>query len=168
MEVSTFPRYSSLVLSAAADRPLTPALLRQFLAGMYQKTGRKPPEMSVYASPWQCKEFEEMYEGELRLSSGDRVVGLDSVTFQSSLGRVRLKADTDCPKSKLFAVDRAQLTRYTQKPLGWRLQGGALFMRSDASNEYTATMDEICELAIHDRRSSGKIENLSSDANIAY
>jgi len=122
----------------------------------------------VYGSPWQVKEFEEMYEGELRLSSSDKVVGLDTTTFQSALGRVRLKADTDCPKDKLFAADRSELTRYEHKPLGWRLQGSSLFLRSDVANEYTATMDEICELAIGDRRTSGKITDLSHDANIAY
>ena len=109
-----------------------------------------------------------MYEGELRLSSKDKVVGLDTVTFQSALGRVRLKADTDAPKDKLFAADRPQIVRATQKPLGWRLQGGALFLRSDVSNEYTATMDEVCEMFIRERRTSGKITNLSEDANIAY
>jgi hypothetical protein len=56
----------------------------------------------------------------------------------------------------------------TQKPLGWRLQGGQIFLRSDTANVWTATMDEVSELYIKDRHTSGKIEDLTSDAVIGF
>jgi hypothetical protein len=168
VNVANYPRYSSLVMSSAADRPISPQLLRQFLAGLYMKAGKKPGMLKVYASPWQGKEFEEMYEGELRFTPGDKQSGRESLSFQSALGGVNYELDTDCPKDKLFAADLSQLVKMTQKPLGWRLQGGQIFLRSDQSNVWTATMDEVAELYIKERRTSGKIEDLTHDATIAY
>jgi len=169
VDVGDVPRYSSLVLdNGGSDQQLDPQLLRQFLSGLYQKTGKKPGALTLYASPWQIQEFEEMYEGELRFSPSDKTTGQEVTGFQSALGRIRYKAETDCPRDKLFAADLTQIYKATQKPLGWRLQGGQMFLRSDSANVWTATMDEVCQLYIKDRRTSGKLTNLDEQANIAY
>jgi hypothetical protein len=152
VNVATYPRYASLVLSnSGVPRPISSQLLRQFLAGLWMKSGKKSGSLKLYASPWQAKEFEEMYEGELRYSPNDKSNGREVTSFQSSLGRISYEIDTDMLNDKLFAADLSQIHRAEQKALGWRLQGGEIFLRSDQANVYTATMDEICEL--HQRAS---------------
>jgi hypothetical protein len=171
VNVSTYPRYSSLVLdNSGANRALTPSLFRKMLAGIHQKSGSELPNsgLTVLCNAWQAINVEELYEGELRLAPSDKTGGLSVAAFQSSLGRINIQVDLDCLHNKMFFVDLSKIHRAVQQELQWRKQGDSIFLRSDVSGIHTATAIEISELFIKERFTSGKIEDLSQDPASAY
>lgn len=165
VNVSTYPRYASLVMSnSGTARELTPALFRQMLAGIKQKSGSEAPSrgLTVLASNWDAINVEELYEGELRLSPSDSVGGFAVSSFQSALGRIDIVTDTDMLLGSMFFADFSQIYRGVQKPLAWRRDGrGSIFKRNDEAGVYTATALEIAELFIKERHSSGRLDDLS-------
>jgi hypothetical protein len=171
--VSTYPRYSSLVLdNGGSAQDLSPSLFRQMLAGLMQKSGNAKPSqgLKVLTSAWDAINFEEMYEGELRLSPSDTTSGMAVSSFQTSMGKIEVIVDADCLYGKMFFIDPSKIERCVQKELHWRKddKGGGIFKRSDLAGIYTATAMEICDLRIHDRNTSGKIENLNFSPSTMY
>lgn len=163
INVTNFPRYTSLVLSNSSTlRDLTPTLFRQLLAGLSQKSGNEKPAkgLSVLTNSWTAINVEELYEGDLRLTPDSTVAGISVASFQSALGKINIIVDTDALYNTLFAVDFNEIYRATQMPLSWRRQGGQIFKRSDASGVWTATAMEIAELYIKARHTSGRIDDL--------
>ena len=169
VNVATYPRYSSMVLdNSGTKRDLTPRLFRQMLAGIYQKTGRLASGLKVLTNSWQAIEVEELYEGELRLAPNTKVAGIEIASFQSSLGRVDIITDSDAMYHKIFFCDFSQISPSVQRELGWRRQGGSIFLRNDNSAVWTATALEIAELYVEERHSSGKINDLNEDAATSF
>lgn len=163
---TTYPRYTSPVLTASANRALTPQLFKQMLAMIKQESGDDAPNgMTVISNTWQAAAIEEMYEGELRMRPDDKVGGLAATSFQTALGSVKLVVDPDAPYGKFFFVDPNELLFASQAELDWRRDGpgGAIFKRNDASAVYTATALEACELAILTRNKCGKIEAITEN-----
>lgn len=171
VSTTTYPRYTSMVLSnSGTNRDMTPTLFRQLLAGIRQKSGNDKPSSGLMcvSDSWLQMEFSELYEGEIRITPDTKSVGSGAVSFVSPLGAVTLESDTDCIRHKLFAVAKGELTHYVQRPLGWRMQNGQIFLRSDRAGYHTATMLCISQVAIEKRHTSGKIEDLTDNALIAY
>lgn len=169
--VGTYPHYASFVISnSGTARELTPQLFRQMLAGIKQKSGDERPSsgLTVLASHWGGIEVEELYEGELRLTPQTKVAGLAIASFQSTLGRVDVMTDSDCPYDKMYFADFSKIYRGVQKPLGWRRQGGSIFKRSDVAGVWTATAMEISELYIKERHTSGRIDDILVDVKTMH
>lgn len=169
--MASYPRWTSMVLSnAGTARDLDPSLFRQLLAGIYQKTGSDLPVngLSCLATSWQLANLDELYEASLRISPDSSVGGVSTPSFQSSLGKVNIEVDCDAPYGTIFAVDYSQIFRGVQKKLGWRMEGGQIFKRSDVAGVWTATAIEVAELYIKGRNSSGKIVDLNETKAIAY
>ena len=123
--------------------------------------------LTVLTNSWQAINVEELYEGDLRLTPETSVGGLVVAAFQSALGRVDILVDSDALHNKMFFVDTSKIHRAVQRPLGWRKQGGQIFLRSDAALVQTATALEIYDFYIKERHTSGKIEDLSQDPSTA-
>jgi hypothetical protein len=171
INTANYPHYVSLVLSnSGTARELTPALFRQMLAGIKQKSGDERPAqgLTVLTSAWDAINVEELYEGELRLTPASKTAGLAVAAFQSALGRVDIMSDSDAPYGKMFFVDFSKIYRAVQKQLGWRRQGGSIFKRSDVAGVWTATAIEICELFIKERHTSGRLDDLTNDIKTMY
>jgi hypothetical protein len=171
INVTNFPRWTSMVLdNGSVKRDLDPALFRQVLAGIFHKTGDELPVngLDCLGTGWQLANLDELYESALRLSPDSKVGGVSTPSFQSSLGKVTMSADSDAPYGKIFLTDYSQIFRGVQKKLGWRVQNGQIFLRSDQSPVWTATAIEISELYIKGRNSSGKIEDLNETVKTAY
>lgn len=174
VNTATYPRFTSLVLdNSGSAQDLTPTLFRQMLAGLMQKSGNSKPAqgLKVLTNSWTAINFEEMYEGELRLTPDSKTAGLAVTSFQTALGKVEIMVDQDCSYQKMFFLDPTQITRATQKELAWRKDsqsGGGIFKRSDTSGVYTATAIEICDIYIKDRHTCGKIENLNESPVTMY
>ena len=171
ISTTNFPRWTSLVLdNSAVNRDLDPALFRQVMAGIYHKTGDDLPTngLDCLGTAWQLANLDELYESSLRLSPESKTSGVSTASFQSSLGRVTMTPDSDAPYNKIFLTDYSQIFRGVQKKLGWRVQNGQIFLRSDTSPVWTATALEIAELYIKGRNSSGKIEDLNETVKTAY
>jgi hypothetical protein len=159
----TYPSYTSSVLSASANRPLTPTLFRQMLASIKQKSGKDRPAkgLTVLTNNWQAIEVEELYEGELRLTPESKTGGAAVAAFNSAFGRIEVRTASLAPLNKMFFCDFSQIKRAVQKPLSWRRQGGKIFMRNDAAAVWTATALEVCDLFINERHTCGKISELA-------
>lgn len=169
INTATYPRYTSLVMgNSGTNRPLTPTLFRQMLAGLYMKTGRKPRGLKVIATSWGLIEVEELYEGDLRLSPSDTTHGLEHAAFQSALGRISIVPDTDALYNKIFFVDTDEIVRATQRKLGWRRHAGQLLMPSQTAAVWTGTIIEISEYFIEQRHSSGKLEDIEETRVTAF
>lgn len=179
VSTSTYPRFTSLVLdNSGSAQDLTPTLFRQMLAGLMQKSGNSKPAqgLKVLTSAWTALNFEEMYEGELRLTPDSKTVGLAASSFQTALGKVDVMVDADALYKRMFFMDPTKITRGVQSELHWRKDGGisggasgnSIFKRSDTSGVYTATCEEICDLYITDRHTCGKIENLNESPVTMY
>jgi hypothetical protein len=169
--MSSYPRWTSLVLdNSGTARDLDPTLFRQLLAGILAKTGNEAPVNSLTAigTQYQLNAMDELYESALRLAPSDKTSGTETPSFQSSVGRIDLQYDSDAPYGKIFLVDFSQIFRGVQKKLGWRVQNGQIFLRSDTAPVWTATALEICELYIKGRNSSGVIEDLTETRKTAY
>lgn len=168
---STYPKYTSLVMdNGGTSRDLTPTLFRQMLAGLYQKSGNDRPAngLTVLCNSWQAINVEELYEGELRLTSDSKVGGIAVAAFQSSLGRIEILTDSDALHNRMFFVDFGKIYRAVQRPLSWRKQNGQIFLRSDVSGVWTGTCLEIYDYYIKERHTSCKIEDLSQSPVVAY
>jgi hypothetical protein len=172
VSTSTYPRYTSPVLSnSGTNRALTPSLFRQMLAMIKQESGDDPPNgMTVLTNIWQSVSVEEMYEGELRLRPDDTTFGVAASSFQSTLGKINIVTDPDCPYNKMFFLDPSEITFAVQAELDWRRDGSGspIFKRSDQSLNYTATALETNELIISQRNKCGKIEDLVETKSSAY
>jgi hypothetical protein len=171
VNVATYPRYSSVVMNGGgATQNQTPQLFRQMLAALAQEQGEDSVgNLLVYTSVWDSKNFEEMYEGELRIAPDTKVGGIAIPTFQSSFGKFSVLTAPMCQYGEMFFIDRTQISHPTQKELDWRPGGTAgIFNRSDSFAGYTATAIEISDLFIEDRRTSGKLQNLAVTVGTAY
>lgn len=169
--VSSYPRWTSMVLdNGGTKRDLDPALFRQVMAGVYHKTGDDLPTsgLDCLGTAWQLANLDELYESSLRLAPDSKTSGVSTASFQSSLGKITMSPDSDAPYNKIFLTDYSQIYRGVQKKLGWRVQNGQIFLRSDTSPVWTATALEIAELYIKGRNSSGKIEDLNETVKTAY
>lgn len=171
VDVTTYNRYTSPVFTNSTDRPLTPNLLRTSLAAVQQESGQDPgSELTAVGNYWEGINFEEMYEGELRISESTKVAGVEIASFQSTMGKVNIVTDPDAPYGKLFLVDFSQITRAVQHELDWRRNGnspGSIFQRSDNSLQHTATCLETYEYFIEQRNKCAKIENIKETKTTA-
>lgn len=172
VNVSTYPRYSSLVLDGGgAAQDLTPTLFRQLLSGIQMKTGSDTPAegFNVWTEPYVMSQLEELYEGEYRTAPSDTVAGQAITSFQTALGKLNLRPETDCPYGKIFFVDQSDVYRTVLKDLYWRRNDkGAIFTVDQNSITYRASCLELCDLRIHSRISSGKITNLNETKVTPY
>lgn len=171
ISTTNFPRWTSMVLdNSGTKRDLDPVLFRQVMAGIFHKTGDDLPVngLDCLGTAWQLANLDELYESSLRLAPDSNTTGVATPSFQSSLGKVTMNADSDAPYNKIFLTDYSQIFRGVQKKLGWRVQNGQIFLRSDTSPVWTATALEISELYIKGRNSSGKIEDLNETIKTAY
>lgn len=168
---ASYPRWSSLVMdNGGTNRDLDPVLFRQALAGAFQKSGSESPSqgLTCIGSSWQLNNLDELYESELRVTPDSKVGGLAMPSFQSSMGKITMMADADAPYNKIFLADLGQVYRGVQKKLGWRLQNGQIFLRSDLAPVWTATAIEICEMYIKGRNSSARIDDLNETIKTSY
>lgn len=171
ISTTNLPRWTSMVLDNGGTlRDLDPALFRQVMAGIYHKTGDDLPTsgLDCLGTAWQLANLDELYESALRLAPDSKTSGVSTASFQSSLGKITLSPDSDAPYNRIFLTDYSQIFRGVQKKLGWRVQNGQIFLRSDTSPVWTATALEIAELYIKGRNSSGKIEDLNETVKTAY
>ena len=171
VDVSAYPRYASLVLgNSGTNRALTPSLFRKMLAGLSQKSGRDNPSsgLTVLCNSWQAVNVEGLDVGGLRLQPSTKTAGIAVASFQSALGKIDILTDVDALHNKMFFVDFSQITRRSQRKLGWIKQGGEIFVRSDDAAFHTAVAEEICEYDIAERHTSGKIEDLEQDPASAF
>ena len=169
--VSSYPRWTSLVLDNSGTlRDLEPVLFRQLQAGIFHKSGNDLPVdgLTCIGTAWQLANLDELYEANYRLSPDTKVSGVATPSFQSSLGKITMMADADAPYNKIFLVDFSEIYRGVQKKLGWRVQNGQIFLRSDTSPVWTGTALEIAEMYIKGRNTSGKIEDLNETIKTAY
>lgn len=165
------PRWTSMILDAGGTkRDLEPALFRQLQASVYHKTGNDLPVggLTCFGSAWMLANLDELYEASVRLTSDSKVGGVATPSFQSSLGKITLEADSDAPYYQITLADLSQMYRGVQKKLGWRVQNGSIFLRSDVAPVWTATAIEIAEMYCKGRASSGKILDLNETIKSAY
>lgn len=166
---TTYPRHTSLIMSASADRDLTPALFRQMQSGLFQKAGADMPTagLTVLGSAYQLMKVDELWESELRVTPDSKTGGLAMPSFQSSFGRFTIKPSVDATYGRLYFVDFSQVYRGVQKKLHWRKSdGGPIWETSQTSFVKRASVLEICELYIRKRVTSGQIQNLTEDNKI--
>lgn len=171
VSTSSYPRFVSMVLdNSGTARDLEPALFRQVMAGVFHKTGDDLPVdgLSCIGTAWQLANLDELYEADLRLMPSDTTSGVATPAFQSSLGKVKMSADSDAEYGKLLLADLSQVYRGVNKSLDWRREKGEIFKRSDTSAVWTATAIEVAEMYIKSRNSSGKIEDLNETKKTAY
>ncbi len=167
---SSYPRHTSLVADASADRDLTPTLFRQVQAGLYEKSGADDPSrvLTCIGSAWQMVNVDELFEADLRVTPDSKTGGLAMPEFQSSFGRFRVMPDKDATYGQLNFVDFSQIYRGVQKKLGWRVEkNGSIFKRSDVAAVHTATALEIAELYIRERTTSARLTNLTESNKIS-
>lgn len=160
---TTYNRYTSPVLANGGTvRMLTPGLLRQLMAGVKAEGGAPDAgKWTLLGNVWQGINFEEMFEGEVRLTESSQVGGVEIASFQSTLGKVDIVTDPDAPYGKLFLVDMSQISRAVQHELDWRRQtGGGIFQVLPNSLNQVATCMETYEYFIEQRNKCGKIEDL--------
>lgn len=170
VNTTTHPQYTSYVNSNSGTlRPVTPLLLRQTLAAVKQRMGNslvmKPFRM--WATTFISKEFEEMYEGALRIDNGATSVGLNVSSFNSVLGRIDVEIDADALKNVIFLCKPDELVHYVQKPLSFDKDGTQIFRNSHGALHATAIMTQISQMAIKDRKSSAKIKDVADNATVS-
>jgi hypothetical protein len=171
VNVSTYPRYSSLVMdNSGTARALTPALFRGMLAGIHAKSGSETPinGLEVICNAWQAINVEELYEGELRLTPENKVGGLSVAAFQSALGRINIRVDIDALHGQMFFLDLSKIRRAVQKELAWRKNGNSIFTPSQVAGVYTANAIEISECYIEERNTSGRLVDLQQNPTTAH
>jgi hypothetical protein len=172
ISVTTYPRYSSVVLdNGGVERALTPALFRQMLAALIQEGGALPAGgITCLTNVWGSISFEELYEGEIRMSTDDTVSGIAVSSFQSTLGKVKVVNDPLCKYGTMFFPNMEEISWNEQRPFDWRRDGpGApIFKASQTAGVYTATALGINELMIHQRNKCGKIADLAETKITAY
>src|SRR3990167_1066896 len=169
--VADFPTYTSLVLdNAGVLRDLTPTLFRQLGAGITAQSGSNGSlnGLSYFSDSWVSMQFEEMYQGAVRLDAGATASGAPAQTLTTSSGNIKLITDVDAKRGTIFAADMSQLTHYYQKLPAFRPVGGQVFSPSQNNLAYVATLSGISQLAIHNRNSSGRINDIRTDATIAF
>jgi hypothetical protein len=165
VNVTTYNRYTSLVLSnGGVARPMSTSLLRQLNTGIRSEAGEDIDSSYTFlTNKWQGNNFEEMFEGEVRLTESTKVGGIEVSRFQSVSGSYDVVTDDDMPYNKAFFVDMAEITRAEQAQLDWRRAGdgpSGIFQIQQNSLNRVATCMETYEYMIDKRNRGGKIEDL--------
>jgi hypothetical protein len=166
---SSYPEWHSLVFSpSSGTQDQSTRLFRQMLAGLYQLGGDEKQNLFALTSVWDMIEFEQLWEGEVRLTPQARIAGLVAPVFHTHFGKVMPYTDSDAPYGKMFFVDRREITRAVQKDLDWRKTGGEILMKSSTNQHYHGDMMEICENMIDNRRRCGKITDLTNTIKVMH
>lgn len=161
------PRYKATVLDGGGvPRDVTPELFRGLDAAIFQSTGRPAGNGTAIGAPAQMAKLDEMEQDQLRYRPEDTAVGMRVKSVQTSNGVTTFEPDMDCPPSRLFRVDPSQLYRYVQEEMGFVRRGGQVLFESTTSKNAVGNMREIAELAIKQRNTSGRIDDLSTDNRI--
>ena len=174
VDVTTYNQWTSPVLSnSGTARPLTPSLLRQLMAAVKQESGEDiDSEMTLLGCVWEGVNFEEMFEGEVRIMESTKVGGIEISRFQSALGTLQLVMDPHAPYGKLFLCDFAEITRATQAELDWRGKSegnpASIFTVQHNGLQNVATCLETFEFFIERRNRCGKIEDLTESRATAF
>jgi hypothetical protein len=169
---ATYPRYTSPVSDGGGvAQNMTPALIRNHMATLAQEMGQESMRpLLVYTSTWDAKNFEELFESELRIAPTTRIGGIKVPTFQSSFGEFSIMTDPHCPYGVMFFIDRTEISWLKQRELDWRPTGGpsGIFTTQQGYLGYVASCCAIEDLFIENRRTSGKITNLNVTVGSAY
>ena len=162
VNTTTYNRYTSPVLTNTTDRPLRPELFRQACSAIRQESGEKPrSDMYALMTYWQANQFEEMYEGQLRLQPNTKIAGLKVASFQSTAGNISVVPDSDTIYKKIFLMDPTEITRAVQHELEWRKnKSGGVFTLDQGNLRWNASCLETCEFMIDQRNRNAVIEAL--------
>jgi hypothetical protein len=141
------------------------------LAGIYQKSGKGLGNdgLTVICTAWQIINWEEIFDGDQRLTPRDKAVGIVCPSYQTAFGRIDLMPDYDATSNRMYFIDFTQIRRAEQRKMGW-LKGPieGIFHMSPSSATMYARLLEISELYIKDRRTSGRIEDLTETRKTVY
>ena len=163
--------WTSLVLdNGGTKRDISPTILRNFIAGLSQRSDDNSSEMKEYmliGSKFMTNQLDAMFESAYRLTPDTKVLGIAAPAFQCSAGKVAIKGERLAPYYKLFACEAGDLRRGYHKKLSWRLEDGTLLKRSDAQAAWTGTLIEFAENFIVKRRGCGKIADLNETISVA-
>lgn len=170
VDVTTYNRYTSPVLAnGGTKRPLVPDLFRRALTAIKQESGEAPKNgITCLTNNWGANSFEEMYEGQLRITETTKVAGIEMASFQSTAGKVNIVSDDDSPYNQMFFFDGGEITRGSQKELDWRREGSGLFKRSDDNLTWTATCLDTHEYFIERRNRCSRLDDLLETKDTAF
>jgi hypothetical protein len=164
-DISSHSYVSTVIGNSGNLRPMQPSHWRALSEGIYTRSGEERPKANkVIAFPSQMTNFADMYEGELRFTANDEVMGSSASTIQTPLGQFELEPDVDCPPSVIFDADMSQIEYCVQMPLGFvnPVYGSTgMFQSSMTSAVLAGRMIEIAQYRIQERKTSGKITDLS-------
>ena len=170
--VANFPMFTSIVLSnGGALQNMTFGLIRRMLASLAQRSGSgQVQNMLVWTSAWDNVNFEELGQGELRVTPTDRIGGRVVQKFQSTFGEFSVMTHAFAPYGEMMFLDRSSVELFTQQELDWRpaSDAGGIFSRSNDNLSFVASMLGIYDLGIHERFKCGKISNLNVTPLISY
>jgi hypothetical protein len=158
--------WTSVVVGNSGNlRPMQPSHWRALSEGIYTKSGElRPKNNKVIGFPSQMSNFADMYEGELRFTPNDDVVGSGAATIQTPLAQFELTPDVDCPPPTVFDADMSQIEYCVQMPLGFVnpvYGSNGMFQSSMTSAVLAGRMIEIAQYRIQERKTSGKITDLT-------
>lgn len=171
-DISSHSYVSTVIGNSGNLRPMQPSQWRSLASGIYTRSGElRPKSNKVIAHPLQMMNFSDMYEGELRFTANDDVMGSAAATIQTPLGQFELEPDVDCPPPVVFDADMSQIEYCVQMPLGFVnpvYGSNGMFQSSMTSAVLAGRMIEIAQHRIQERKTSGKITDLTYSNDVNY
>ena len=170
ISTTNYPEWQSLVYTTSSGtQSQSTRLFREMLAGIFQLGGAEKVSLFNLTSVWDMIQFEELWEGEVRITPQAKVAGIVAPMFHSQFGNVMPYTDADAPYGTMFFVDLREITRAVQKDLDWRKnEGGGILTKSDTHQVWHGDMSECAEFMIDNRRRCGKIENLTNSIKVMH
>lgn len=163
IDIGEFPRYSSFVdANGGTLREPDIAMIRRAMANMRNKTGVAPGNYVIKMNPSTFAALDKIDEDDVRYFVNDSTVGRAVNQVQTNQGSAIFEMDNACPDNQAFGLDKSQLVRYVVKQLGFVRRGGDILFESLSAKQVIAQMTAQWENAIMDRRTSFRIDDLSS------
>jgi hypothetical protein len=170
--LASYPEFVSLVFSnGGAAQNLSYSLIRNVLAAMAQRiqTGTVD-NVSVVCSNWEGKVFEELGQGELRVTSTDTIGGRIVNKYQSAFGEYSLMTHPLSPYGVMTFCDRSSVDLQMVKEIDWRpaTDSGGIFKRSDDNSSYVASLMGFYDMVCYARQNNAVIQNIVSTPLLAW
>lgn len=180
---------STVSANGGTLRTLTPSLFIRSLQGIFEKMGNSgdgnfdagmtAANLQVLANPAMAEQIMGLYQvttaaansnttsaspNLVRGTPDSRKWGNGALTLATPFGDLTTKLKNNCPQSTIYGVDYSQIKFVQSMPLDWRPGLDRMFNPSQIGAVRTAQLYEVGMPIIEDRRSSFKLQDITTVA----
>ena len=160
LAVATYPWWKAQSFTAAANRPLTLALMQQPLSQIAVRSDYDESDVKfLLGNVWIRDKYEQLLIADKRhVNKMTLDGGFDAVEYNGK----PFVVDTDCKRNRIYYVTPETMKIFRNQDFSWMEDfGGKIWHRRENKDSYFATLTHYGDLACVTRNGNGLLANLS-------